>query len=66
MHVRLICFQTGPVFNMTGESYGFQKEASTKWQTLFFYNVSMEQLTDLWFGASIVSLENEHFKSWII
>lgn len=63
MHVRLIRFQTGPLFNMTGESYGFQTEASAKWQTLFFYDVSTEQLTDLWFGASILSLENQTYIS---
>lgn len=53
MHVRLILFQTGPLFHVMGESYGGQ----AKWQTLFFFfnDVSMEQLTNLWFGASLTT-----------
>lgn len=49
MHGRLIRFQTGPLFHVTGASCG----GRAKWQMLFFYDVSMEQLTDLWFGPPL-------------
>lgn len=62
MHVRLIRFQTGPLFHVTGKSYGFHTEASAKWQTLLFYDVSTKQLTDLWFEASFFPLKRQkHF-----